>query len=133
LPAAVIGSPAILGRAIARARPAFSAKFGPQNLGLESSGMALDKSTVRNIASLARIRVPEDALDGLAEELSNILGWIEQLNEVDTDGVEPMASVTDMTFPARSDDITDGGIPDDVLANAPERENSYFTVPKVIE
>lgn len=95
--------------------------------------MALDKSTVRNIASLARIRVPEDDLDGLAQELSNILGWIEQLNEVDTDGVEPMASVTDVTYPDRADEVTDGGIADDVLANAPDRENSYFAVPKVVE
>jgi len=95
--------------------------------------MALDKSTVRTIAALARIRVPEDDLDGLAEELSHILGWIEQLDEVDTDGVAPIASVSGMKMPEREDAVTDGGIRDDVLANAPEPESGFFTVPKVVE
>ena len=70
--------------------------------------MSLDKDTVRKIAFLARIRVPAEALDGLSGELSNIIGWVEQLNEVDTKGVEPMTSVADMDWPRRDDEITDG-------------------------
>ncbi len=99
--------------------------------------MSLDKDTVRKIAFLARIRVPEDALASLAGELSNIIGWVEQLGEVDTDGVAPMTSVADMTWPKRDDTITDGGKPGDVLANAPEPEpapdGGFYTVPKVLE
>jgi aspartyl-tRNA(Asn)/glutamyl-tRNA(Gln) amidotransferase subunit C len=95
--------------------------------------MALDKSTVRTIAALARIRVPEEDLDGLAAELSHILGWIEQLDEVDTAGIEPMASVSGLELPRRADEVTDGGIRDQVLADAPEPENGFFTVPKVVE
>lgn len=99
--------------------------------------MSLDKDAVRKIAFLARIRVPEDALDGLAGELSGIIGWVEQLNAVDTEGVEPMTSVVDMTLPERSDEVSDGGKALDVLANAPEPEmrsgGGFFTVPKVIE
>ena len=99
--------------------------------------MSLDKDTVRKIAFLARIKVPEDALDGLAEELSNIIGWVEQLGEVDTENVEPMTSVADMTWPRRPDEITDGGLAGDVLANAtepePSSEGGFFTVPKVVE
>ena len=71
--------------------------------------MSLDKDTVRKIAILARIRVPAEALDGLSGELSNIIGWVEQLNEVDTKGVDPMTSVADMDWPRRDDEITDGG------------------------
>ena len=95
--------------------------------------MALDQETVRRIAYLARIQVPEDALNGLAGELSNILGWIEQLNEVDTEGVEPMTSVVAMDAPKREDKINDGNYPDRVLANAPEADDGYFAVPKVVE
>ncbi len=99
--------------------------------------MSLDKDTVRKIAFLARIRVPEDALGGLAEELSNIIGWVEQLKEVDTENVEPMTSVADMTWPRRGDEVTDGGMAEDVLANTPEPEPSseggFYTVPKVVE
>ncbi len=99
--------------------------------------MSLDKETVRKIAFLARIRVPNDALDGVAKELSNIIGWVEQLNEVETDGVEPMTSVADMTWPRRSDTVDDGGKADDVLANATEPEKTsdggFYTVPKVVE
>ncbi len=95
--------------------------------------MAIDKTTVRTIASLARIRVPEDELDHLARELDNIIGWVEQLNEVDTDGVEPMTSVADLTLPRRDDDVTDGDYPDRVLANAPDREGGFYAVPKVVE
>ncbi len=99
--------------------------------------MSLDKDTVRKIAFLARIRVPEDALGGLAEELSNIIGWVEQLGEVDTENVDPMTSVADMTWPRRRDEITDGGMAGDVLANATEPEKTsdggFYTVPKVVE
>jgi len=103
--------------------------------------MSLDKETVRKIAFLARIRVPEDALDGLARELSNIIGWVEQLSEVETGDVEPMTSVADMTWPRRDDVVNDGGKADDVLANAtaPEKtsdvakDGGFFTVPKVVE
>ncbi len=95
--------------------------------------MAVDKATVAKIAKLARLRVPEENLDGLAGELNNILGWIEQLSELDTDGVEPMTSVVAMTPLQRDDTVTDGGRPEDVVRNAPEAVGGYFVVPKVIE
>jgi len=95
--------------------------------------MSLDKETVINIANLARIKVPEENLDHLAGELSSILDWVEQLNSVDTDGVEPLASVVDVTLPLREDKISDGDCRDKVLANGPEIEDGYFAVPKVIE
>ncbi len=95
--------------------------------------MAVDKATVRRIAALARIKVPDGELDKLADELSNILGWVEQLGEVDTEGVEPMTSVVPMTLRRREDVVTDGAIRDDVLANAPERRDDFFAVPKVVE
>lgn len=95
--------------------------------------MAIDRATVRRIAALARIKVPDGDLDKLAGELSNILGWVEQLGEVDTEGVEPMSSVMPMTLRRRDDVVTDGAIADDVLANAPERRNRFFAVPKVLE
>ncbi len=95
--------------------------------------MAVDRATVRRIAALARIEVPDGDLDKLAGELSNILGWVEQLGEVDTEGVAPMTSVVPMTLRRRTDEVTDGGIRDDVLANAPERRDGFYAVPKVIE
>ena len=95
--------------------------------------MALDDATVRNIAKLARIKVSDAEVSSLAVELSNILDWIEQLNEVDTDDVEPLTSVTDVNMPKRADKITDGDYPEKVLANAPNPEGAFFTVPKVIE
>ena len=95
--------------------------------------MSLDKDAVRNIAYLARINVPDEDLEGLAGELSNILGWVEQLSEVNTDGVEPMSSVADLTQPHRQDAVTGGNIRDKVLANAPEPEEGCFLVPKVVE
>lgn len=95
--------------------------------------MSLDKATVRAIAELARIEVPEDELDHLAGELSNILHFVEQLSEVSTEGVEPMASVAAMTLPMRRDVVSDGGRQEAVLANAPEAEDGFFTVPKVVE
>jgi aspartyl-tRNA(Asn)/glutamyl-tRNA(Gln) amidotransferase subunit C len=103
--------------------------------------MSLDKDTVRKIAFLARIRVPEDALDPLAGEISNIIGWVEQLGEVDTDGIKAMTSVADMTWPRRDDVVNDGDKANAVLANATEPElvsgeaanGGFFTVPKVVE
>jgi len=95
--------------------------------------MAVDRETVIRVASLARFQVPEGDLDTLAGELSNIIGWVEQLDEVDTDGVEPMASVADMKLRWRKDVVTDGGVTDKVTANAPDPQNGMFSVPKVIE
>ena len=95
--------------------------------------MSIDKATVANIARLARIYVAEDRRAELAGELSNILGWVEQLGEVDTDDVAPMTSVVEMRLPERDDVITDGDCRDDVLANAPETEAGFYVVPKVIE
>ncbi len=95
--------------------------------------MAVDKATVARIAKLARIRVPEDQQDALAGELSNILGWIEQLNELDTEGVEPMPSVVEITLPRREDRVTDGDCAEAVVRNAPEEAHGFYAVPKVVE
>jgi len=95
--------------------------------------MSLDTETVRKIAYLARINVPEPELEPLAGELNNILGWIEQLSEVDTDGVAPMTSVADMDLFKRTDEVTDGDCRDKVLANAPGGNDTFYTVPKVVE
>jgi aspartyl-tRNA(Asn)/glutamyl-tRNA(Gln) amidotransferase subunit C len=95
--------------------------------------MALDKATVARIATLARIKVPESELEQLAGELSHILTWIEQLGEVNTDGVEPMASVAEMTLPMREDCVTDGNAPAKILSNAPQQVHGFFVVPKVVE
>lgn len=95
--------------------------------------MSLDKATVARIAHLARIRLPEEELEPMAEELSRMLDFVEQLNEVDTDGVEPMTSVAPHTLRQRDDVVTDGGIQDKVLANAPEKVGGFFAVPKVVE
>lgn len=96
--------------------------------------MSVDKATVVRIAHLARIRVPEEDLDRLAGEMNTILGFVEQLNEVNTDGVEPMTSgVEGMGMRRREDKVTDGDCADKVLANAPASRDGYFVVPKVIE
>lgn len=105
--------------------------------------MSLDKDAVARIARLARIKVPEEELEGLAGELSGILTWIEQLNEVDTSAVEPMTSVADLSLPRRADIVNDGGIAGRILANAPggpvrlDPSNAdaggFFVVPKVVE
>ena len=95
--------------------------------------MAVDKATVAKIAKLARLRVPEENLDALAAELNNILGWIEQLSELTTDGVEPMTSVVAMTLPQRDDVVTDGDRAEAVVRNAPESASGFFVVPKVVE
>jgi aspartyl-tRNA(Asn)/glutamyl-tRNA(Gln) amidotransferase subunit C len=95
--------------------------------------MSLDEATIARIASLARIEVPQAELAPLAGELSHILGWIEQLGEVDTEGVAPMTSVVAMRLAWRKDEISDGGKADAILANAPERQGDYFVVPRVVE
>jgi len=95
--------------------------------------MAVDKSTVRHIARLARIKVAEDDLEHLAGELSNILNFVEHLSEVDTDGVPPKKSGYAHGLPMREDDITDGGDAARVTRNAPQAEHGFFTVPKVVE
>ena len=95
--------------------------------------MSLDKATVARIASLARIRIPNEELEGLAGELNNILGWVEQLDEVPTDDVAPMTRRADLKLRWREDKVTDGGIRDKVLANAPDARDGFFTVPKVVE
>ena len=95
--------------------------------------MTIDAATVRKVAKLAHIRESEDRLEGLAKELSGILQWIEQLGEVDTDGVEPMASAVALALPMREDVVTDGGTPADILANAPAARGNFFVVPKVVE
>jgi aspartyl-tRNA(Asn)/glutamyl-tRNA(Gln) amidotransferase subunit C len=95
--------------------------------------MAIDAATVRKVARLARIAEPEDRLEPLAKELSGILSWIEQLNEVDTNGVEPMTTSVQMTLPMRDDVVTEGGDPARVLSNAPKSAQGFFVVPKVVE
>lgn len=95
--------------------------------------MSLDKATVARVASLARIRVPDDELDALVGELNQIVGWVEQLNAVDTTGIEPMARVVNMKMAMRDDVVSDGARADAVLANGPERADAFFTVPKVVE
>jgi aspartyl-tRNA(Asn)/glutamyl-tRNA(Gln) amidotransferase subunit C len=95
--------------------------------------MSVDAATVRRIAHLARIAVTEDEVEHLQGELNAILTFVEQLGEVDVDGVEPMTSVTPMELKKRKDEVTDGGIADDIVRNAPATEGHYFLVPKVVE
>ncbi len=95
--------------------------------------MSVDKKTVSKVARLARIAVPEERLEPMAKELNTILAWIEQLNEVDVEGVEPMTTPVAMELPLREDVVTDGNIRDQVLANAPRSEDGFFVVPKVVE
>ncbi len=95
--------------------------------------MAVDAATVRKVARLARIAVPDDALEPMAREINGIMQWIEQLNEVDTDGVEPMTSAVAMTLPLREDLVTDGACVDKVVLNAPKTADGFFIVPKVVE
>ena len=95
--------------------------------------MSVDLATVRKIAGLARIATTDAEAEALLPELNNILGWIEQLGEVNTDGVEPLAAVIPNHLRLRDDVVTDGGIRDAVLANAPQAEHGFFAVPKVIE
>ncbi|MBU2962699.1 Asp-tRNA(Asn)/Glu-tRNA(Gln) amidotransferase subunit GatC [Citreicella sp. C3M06] len=95
--------------------------------------MSIDTGTAAKVAKLARIRVEEDRLPELAQEFSDILDFIEQLNEVDVSGVEPMVSVTPMRLARRVDGVTDGGMQDKILANAPDAREGFFAVPKVVE
>ena len=95
--------------------------------------MSIDTETAARVAKLARIRVEEEDLPALAQEFSNILGFIEQLNEVDVEGVEPMVSVTPMRLKRRKDGVTDGDQQVKVLSNAPDAREGFFAVPKVVE
>ena len=95
--------------------------------------MSVDKATVAKIASLARIRMSDDEVAAMVPELNNILGWVEQLGEVDVAGVEPMTAVISNTLRLRDDVVTDGRVRNKVLANAPEAQHGFFAVPKVIE
>ena len=95
--------------------------------------MSVDTDTVRRVAKLARIAVDESELEPLAGELNGILDWVELLNEVNVDGIEPMTSVTPMALPQRHDGVTDGDRQSDVLANAPDAREGFFAVPKVVE
>lgn len=95
--------------------------------------MSVDANTVRRVAHLARVAVAEDEVEHLRGELNAILAFVERLAEVNVEGVEPMTSVTPMAMKMRKDEVTDGGIADDVLANAPAREDHFFVVPKVVE
>lgn len=95
--------------------------------------MSVDQATVRRIAHLARIKVPDEEVEGLRGELNAILSFVETLSEVDVDGVEPMTSVIPMSMRTRDDVVTDGGIAALVTVNAPAAEDHFFTVPKVIE
>ncbi|HEX2134409.1 MAG TPA: Asp-tRNA(Asn)/Glu-tRNA(Gln) amidotransferase subunit GatC [Microvirga sp.] len=95
--------------------------------------MSVDQNTVRRIARLARIAVTDDEVPHLQGELNAILSFVEQLNEVNVEGVEPMTSVTPMVMKKRQDEVTDGGYPDKIVRNAPATEDNFFLVPKVVE
>ncbi|RBI68448.1 Asp-tRNA(Asn)/Glu-tRNA(Gln) amidotransferase GatCAB subunit C [Roseovarius sp. TE539] len=95
--------------------------------------MSIDLETAARVAALARIRVEDEALPALADEFNAILGFIEQLSEVDVDGVDPMTSVTPMRLKRREDVVTDGQMPERVLSNAPDAREGFFAVPKVVE
>jgi aspartyl-tRNA(Asn)/glutamyl-tRNA(Gln) amidotransferase subunit C len=95
--------------------------------------MTVNAETVRHVAKLARIRLEPDQETALATELSNILNWVEQLNELDTDGVEPMTSVAAMRLKTRKDEVTDGNRQAEILANAPETKHGFFLTPRVVE
>jgi len=95
--------------------------------------MSVSTEQVRHIAKLARIAMSDEEIERLAPELNNILGWIEQLGEVNTDGVEPLTAVIDQKLRLRDDVVTEGNIRDEILANAPEAQHGFFAVPKVIE
>jgi aspartyl-tRNA(Asn)/glutamyl-tRNA(Gln) amidotransferase subunit C len=95
--------------------------------------MALDRDTVKHIAGLARIKLSDEELELTGHQLSRIIEWVEQLDEVDTEGVEPMTSVVEMELRLRADQVTDGGHPDKIVGNAPEEAHGFFAVPKVVE
>ena len=95
--------------------------------------MSVDLPTVKRVAKLSRIAISDERAEGLRDELNTILGFVEQLSEVDVVGVEPMTSVVDMSMRQRADEVTDGNRADDVVANAPLSEDNFFVVPKVVE
>ena len=95
--------------------------------------MSVDKETVRRIARLARLAVPETRQEPMAGELNGIFQWVEMLNEVNVEGVPAMTSVVDQKLRWRADEVTDGGVADALMQNAPEREETFFVVPKVVE
>ncbi len=95
--------------------------------------MSVDIGTVKRVARLARIKVTEDEATRMTGELNEILGFVEMLDEVDTNGVEAMTSVVEQTMRKRADGVTDGGYPEDIVKNAPEHEDNFFMVPKVVE
>ena len=95
--------------------------------------MSVDQATVKRVARLARLKVKDEELPRLAGELNSILGWIEQLNEVDVAQVEPMTAVVSVKMKMRNDEVTDGHYPEKIVANAPAQEDSFFMVPKVVE
>ena len=95
--------------------------------------MSVTKDDVRKVARLSRIAVPEERLEEMAGELNGILGWIDQLNEVDIEGIEPMTAVVATKLPMRDDVVTDGNIQDQILANAPSSADGFFVVPKAVE
>ena len=95
--------------------------------------MSVNESQVRHVAKLARLALSDAEIDKMVPELNNILGWVEQLGEVDTDGVEPLTAVIDLKLRLRDDVVTDGDIRDKVLLNAPDAQHGFFAVPKVIE
>ena len=95
--------------------------------------MSLTREDVKKVAGLAKLRMTDEQLDKMAPEINNILGFIEQLSEVNTDNVEPLANVARSTLPLRADIVNDGNCADKVLANAPEAIENYFAVPKVVE
>jgi aspartyl-tRNA(Asn)/glutamyl-tRNA(Gln) amidotransferase subunit C len=95
--------------------------------------MSVDAATVKRIGRLARIRIEEDEVASYQKELNAILGFVEQLGELDVEGVEPMTSVTPMTLRRRDDVVTDGGYPEKIVSNSPLTEDNFFMVPKVVE
>ncbi len=110
-----------------------SLRFHSENAGKRLRTVPVDADIVRRVAHLARIAVADDEVESLRGELNAILAFVEQLAEVDVDGVEPMTSVTPMAMKMRTDEVTDGGIADAIMANAPAREDHFFLVPKVVE
>ncbi len=95
--------------------------------------MAIDTQTVKRIAFLSRLRVEDDKIAATEDEFNKILGWVDQLKEVNTDDVEPLVSVNENHLQMRKDEVTDGNIAEQILANAPMKEYGYFAVPKVVE
>ncbi len=95
--------------------------------------MSLDKATVKNIAFLSRMEIPDSEIDGVQGDLRRIINWVEQLQEVDTTGVTPMTSAVGRAAPLREDEVTDGAVREEVLSNAPESEDGFFLVPKMVE